>query len=90
MIRYVATIAGIIVLGIAAIFARLLWFRILLWILAVPFFLLGLLAIVQGGIADAMSPQQMLKWCALMFWPMIGCIAGLVLNVVRRKHRQDE
>ena len=71
-------LAGIIIVAIVGVFARPLWARLILWILAIPPLGLGLFALWQGGIAEPFSTELMVLFCGVMFLPATGCLIGQV------------
>ena len=71
--------------GIGGLFARSGLARVLLWVLAVPFFLLGMLILLQGGIAEPMSAREILIACSILFWPAMGCTVGTLVHCRRGK-----
>ena len=69
-------IIELIALGIAGITERRYSLRIVLWIISLPLHGIGILALIQGGIADPLTKKQMVMLCILTLWPAIGCSIG--------------
>jgi len=85
MSKTTLVITAIILLGIAGVFARPVPVRITLWILSLPLLVVGILTLIGGGIAEPFTPRQKAFFCALTFWPAIGCIIGRFIIKARKR-----
>ena len=62
------------------------FFRVLLFLFAILCFGIGLLALLQGGIAEPFSKETMIGFCAVMFSPMaVFIIIELMILKAKRK-----
>lgn len=78
-------------LGLAGFLARNGIIRIILWVLAIPLAFLGTRVIAQGGIAEPFTPKTMMLFAAIIFWPLIGCMAGQVILYLKSvRERRDK
>lgn len=77
-------LTGISVLGLAGVIMRVRLGRTIVWLLSLAVSMVGLLALGQGGIAEPFSQTQMWSFCAVTFWPVLGCAVGEALT-----HRRE-
>lgn len=63
-------------LGVAGILFHTGWLRGFLWFASSMAFLFGGCVWHMGGIAEPFSPSGMATFCAIAFWPLIGCLIG--------------
>ena len=81
-----AVIIGVLVgIGIGGFLLDGMWWRFVFWVLATPPFLVGMLGLIQGGIAEPFRGHQMLAFCSMMFCPIVGCTLGSIR--LRRRQR---
>jgi len=85
MSKVTLVITAILLLGIAGVFTRPVPARITLCVLSFPLLVVGLLTLISGGIAEPFTPQQMVTFCALTFWPAIGCTIGRLIIKARKR-----
>ena len=85
MIKLVAMIAGVVTVGIVGIVAKDTWFRVIAWILSVPCCCLGLMALLQGGLAEKTSASILTWFCIIAFWPILGCTIGHLILTRRTR-----
>jgi hypothetical protein len=85
----ILVLALIVLTGLIGLFARQVCVRGVLWLLAVPPFLVGLLGLGQGGIAEPFTPKMMAVFCAFAFWPAFGCMIGEILKYWRKPAAAD-
>jgi hypothetical protein len=78
------TVVILVTGGVGGIISRERWVRVVLWIQAVPSLCIGTFALYQGGIAEGFAPSLMAKFCAIAFWPAIGCIIGEFMSRRRK------
>ena len=71
-------------LGLGGIFLGNILIRIFLWFLSVFPFAFGYIAWKNGGIAEPFPGIYLYIFCAIAFWPMIGCIIG---EFIRLKYK---
>ena len=81
-IAIMAAIAGV---AIGGILVRRRWIRIILWVLSLPSLGIGILALIQGGIAEPFTPAYMTVFCASTFAPIVGCVTGEVIIFITKK-----
>lgn len=53
--------------------------RAIVWLLSLAVSMVGFLALGQGGIAEPFNQTQMWSFCAVTFWPVLGCALGQAL-----------
>jgi MFS family permease len=83
-----AIIIGVLVaVGIGGLIAEGLRWRFAFWVMATPPFLVGMLGLIQGGIAEPFRGHQMLAFCSMMFCPIVGCALGSLR--LRRRRRPE-
>jgi hypothetical protein len=84
-----AIIIGVlVVIGIGGFLFDGMWWRFVFWVLATPPFLVGMLGLLQGGIAEPFRGNQMLVFCSMMFFPIVGCALGSI-RLRRRRGAGD-
>ncbi len=74
--KLIAMIGLVALVGIGGMFSSRRSVRLVFWVLAVAPFGLGMFALIQGGIAEPFSSRQMWAFCAVTFWPVVGCVLG--------------
>jgi len=80
---------GLIVLALCGALIQQPAARIACCILAVPSLGFACFALRQGGIAEPFSGRQMLGFCTIGFMPAVGCAAGQVRTIMRRKSQNN-
>ncbi len=78
-----------VALTLAGIYVKKRIARVILWILSVPFFLIGVLALLQGGLAEHMTSAQLFYTCLITFAPGTGCIIGEFKIASTKKNKKE-
>jgi len=71
---------ALVALTLAGVMAREFMARAIAWVFSIPPFLIGLLALLQGGIVEPFSKRQLLVFCSIAFMPLVGCLVGRILS----------